>query len=62
MDAALPPWNKASHVAEIRVPEGTKIYEGATAPNFGQPGGGPQVVVPRVDPDWLMAQRPIPSG
>lgn len=52
LDSALPPGNTATEVSEIVVPKGTKIYEGATAPKFGRPGGGPQVVVPRVNPRW----------
>jgi RHS repeat-associated protein len=60
MDSALlPEWgNTATKVNAIRVPAGTKIYEGAVAPQVGTAGfpqlmgGGNQVYIPRVNPDW----------
>lgn len=52
MDLALPPGNTAQNVVQIRVPQGTTVFEGAAAPNFGQLGGGNQVYIERVDPSW----------
>jgi len=60
--AILPEWgNTFAHVAEIRVPAGTTIYEGVAAPQklatnelpVGELlGGGDQVFIPTVDPLW----------
>lgn len=54
MDLALPPGNTAQNVVQIRVPQGTTVFEGAAGPNFGQLGGGNQVYIPRVDPSWVV--------
>ena len=60
LDSALnPAWgNTASRVAEIRVPAGTKIYEGAAAPQRipggSLLGGGNQVYIPRVPNSWVV--------
>ena len=56
MDSALnPAWgNTAQNVATIRVPAGTTIYEGAVAPQGNLLGGGSQVVIPKVNPNWLV--------
>ena len=61
IDLALnPEWgNLATDVASIRVPAGTTIFEGAAAaqslPAGGTLlGGGSQVYIPRVNPDWLL--------
>ena len=56
MDSALnPAWgNTAKNVATIRVPAGTTIYEGVVAPQGNLLGGGSQVVIPKVNPNWLV--------
>ncbi|QDG52176.1 hypothetical protein FIV42_15940 [Persicimonas caeni] len=58
--ALLPEWgNTVTDVARIRVPAGTKIFEGAAAPQIsdsGLPilhGGGNQVLILNVDVNWL---------
>jgi hypothetical protein len=53
MDLALPPGNTAQGVTQIRVPQGTVIFEGSAGPNFGQLGGGNQVYIPKVNPGWV---------
>lgn len=55
-DSALnPEWgNTATNVANIRVPAGTKIYEGTAASQGALFGGGNQVYIPRVDPSWII--------
>lgn len=59
LDSALAPqWgNTAQNVATMKVPKGTTIYEGAAAPQstgVGQIlGGGNQVYIPRVNPNWI---------
>lgn len=57
--ALLPEWgNTAQSVSRITVPRGTTIYEGAVAPQgdliLSLPGGGNQVYIPKVNPEWLM--------
>jgi hypothetical protein len=56
MDSALnPAWgNTAQSVSTIRVPSGTTIYEGFAAPQGGLLGGGSQVYIPKVNPNWLV--------
>ena len=56
IDLALNPnWgNTAQNVATIRVPAGTTIYEGFTAPQGGLVGGGNQVYIPKVNPSWVV--------
>lgn len=46
--------NTATKVVEIKVPPGTTIYEGAAAAQGGLVGGGSQVVIPKVDPGWVI--------
>ena len=61
LDLALnPEWgNTAQVVTKVTVPKGTVIYEGTAAPqviNGGAgilPGGGNQVYIPEVDPNWF---------
>jgi hypothetical protein len=62
-DALLPSWgNRATSVVEIRVPAGTVVYEGVAGPQPAVPGGAPsallgggqQVLIPRVDPGWVV--------
>jgi RHS repeat-associated protein len=50
---ALPVANDASKVAIIRVPTGTTIYEGKAAALSGRRGGGNQVFIKDVSPQWL---------
>lgn len=56
IDSALnPAWgNTAQNVATITVPSGTTIYEGFAAPQGGLLGGGSQVYIPKVNPNWLV--------
>jgi RHS repeat-associated protein len=56
MDSALnPAWgNTAQNVSTIVVPRGTTIYEGFAAPQGGLLGGGSQVYIPNVNPNWLV--------
>jgi hypothetical protein len=57
IDLALDPaWgNTATEVTKIRVPAGTRIYEGyAASQGGGLLGGGSQVVVPNVSPNWIV--------
>jgi hypothetical protein len=56
MDSALnPAWgNTAQNVSSIVVPKGTTIYEGFAAPQGGLLGGGSQVYIPKVNPNWLV--------
>jgi RHS repeat-associated protein len=56
IDMALnPAWgNNASKVVKIRVPVGTRIFEGATAPQGELLGGGSQVFIQKVDPSWII--------
>lgn len=56
IDSALnPAWdNTAQSVSTIRVPAGTTIYEGFAAPQGGLLGGGSQVYIPKVNPNWLV--------
>jgi len=61
--AVLSEWgNTADNVVSIRVPKGTTIFEGAAAPQVGKDlpfesviGGGSQVYIPRVNPDWIVS-------
>ena len=56
MDSALnPAWgNTAQCVSTISVPSGTTIYEGVAAPQGGLLGGGSQIYIPKVNPNWLV--------
>jgi hypothetical protein len=53
--AILPAWgNSATRVTTIRVPSGTLIFEGCAAGQGGLVGGGSQVVIPNVNPAWII--------
>jgi hypothetical protein len=56
IDLALnPAWgNTATQVTTIRVPAGTTIFEGFAAGQGGLVGGGSQVVIPNVNPAWIV--------
>jgi hypothetical protein len=60
IDSALnPTWgNTAQSVSVIKVPVGSTIYEGAAAPQGGLVGGGNQVYIPKVNPNWLVTPSP----
>ena len=45
--------NTATRVVTPRVPAGTTIYEGAAAAQRGLVGGGNQIYIPKVDPQWI---------
>jgi RHS repeat-associated protein len=55
-DLALDPrWgNNASKIVKIRVPAGTRIFEGAAASQRGLLGGGSQVFIPGVSHSWIV--------
>jgi len=54
----LPEWgNTAANVAEIHVPAGTVIYEGAAARQGIYLGGGNQVFIPEVLEEWLVSRH-----
>ncbi len=58
--AILPEWgNPATNVVKITVPAGTRIYQGIAAPQGGLLGGGIQVYIPQVEPQWIQAIAPI---
>jgi filamentous hemagglutinin family protein len=46
--------NTATRVVKARIPAGTKIYEGVTAPERGLVGGGNQIYIPKVDVKWIV--------
>ncbi len=46
--------NTATEVVKMKVPRGTKIFEGVAAPQGGLLGGGNQVWIQKIDPDWIM--------
>ena len=60
--AILSEWgNSFQDISRIKVPAGTTIYEGISASQIGQIktfedilGGGNQVVIPKVNPQWLI--------
>jgi hypothetical protein len=56
MDSAiLPQWgNTMQSTTKMVVPKGTVIYEGVAAPQGLLHGGGNQVVIPKVDPSWIV--------
>jgi hypothetical protein len=56
IDTALnPAWgNTATSVTRINVPAGTRIFEGVAAPQGGLVGGGNQVFIQNVNPDWII--------
>jgi len=45
--------NTATRVVKAKFPAGTKIYEGAAAAQRGLVGGGNQIYIPKVDPNWI---------
>jgi len=56
--ALLPEWgNAAESISTIRVPAGETIYEGAAAGQGGLVGGGSQVVIPKVNPKWVVPDK-----
>jgi hypothetical protein len=46
--------NTATQVVEARIPAGTMIYEGVAASQGSLVGGGNQIYIPRVDPNWIL--------
>ena len=53
--------NTATTVIKAKIPKGTTINEGFAAPQTGKVkqfekliGGGSQVYIPRVNPDWVI--------
>jgi RHS repeat-associated protein len=46
--------NTANKTVTIRAPKGITIYEGIAAPQGGFVGGGNQVFILKVDPDWIV--------
>ena len=53
--AILSAWgNTATRVTTIRVPPGTLIFDGFAAGQGGLLGGGSQVVIPNVNPSWII--------
>lgn len=58
IDSAIEPkWgNTLEKTSVIRVPKGTKIYEGVAAPQGGLVGGGNQIVIESVDPSWRVKE------
>ncbi len=46
--------NTATRVVEVKIPPGTKLYEGAAASQRGLVGGGNQIYIPKVDPKWVV--------
>lgn len=58
IDSALnPEWgNTAINIVKIKVPSGTKFYEGVAAQQRGLVGGGNQVLLPKglkIDSSWI---------
>jgi len=43
---ALPPGSTAENMTKWVIPKGTEVFEGTVAPNFGRPGGAPQIYLP----------------
>ena len=53
--AILSAWgNTATRVTTIRVPPGTLLFDGFAAGQGGLLGGGSQVVIPNVNPSWII--------
>ena len=46
--------NSAEKVVKIRVPSGTRVFEGISAPQGGLLGGGSQVYLQDVNPAWII--------
>lgn len=58
---ALPPENAATEYTEVLVPAGVRIQTGLAGPNFGQPGGWPQVeLLERIPRSCFGADRKVP--
>lgn len=57
IDAAIhPEWgNAANEVVAIRVPAGVTVYEGHAAPQQWLHGGGNQIYIKWVDPNWFIS-------
>ena len=55
IDSALnPQWsNSATNVVRAIVPRGTTFYEGVASQQGGLVGGGNQIYIPQVNPDWI---------
>ena len=52
--ALLPKWgNSAVYRVRAILPPGTTFYEGFAASQGGLVGGGNQIYIPRVDPNWI---------
>jgi len=45
--------NSATTVIRAQVPAGTRLYEGAAAAQRGLVGGGNQIYIPQVNPNWI---------
>ena len=45
--------NTATRVIRANIPAGTRIYEGAAAAQGGLVGGGNQIYIPKVNPNWI---------
>jgi hypothetical protein len=46
--------NAATQTVKVRVPAGTRIFEGVAAPQRGLVGGGNQIFLPSVNPAWVI--------
>ncbi len=46
--------NTAARVIKAKIPSGTKFYEGVAAAQRGLVGGGNQVYIPKVNPNWIV--------
>jgi len=58
--AILPEWgNPATNVIKITAPAGTRVYQGIAAPQGGIFGGGIQVYIPQVSPQWIKSIESI---
>ena len=52
--ALLPKWgNSAMNRVRAIIPPGTTLYEGFAASQGGLVGGGNQIYIPQVDPNWI---------
>ena len=56
MDSALDPaWgNTAEKIATIKIPKGINIYEGSAAKQGNLIGGGNQIFIKNVNPQWII--------
>ncbi|SEH79938.1 conserved hypothetical protein [Bathymodiolus azoricus thioautotrophic gill symbiont] len=46
--------NTATKVIKLKIPKGTKLYEGVAAPQRGLVGGGNQIYLPKIDKNWVI--------